>query len=44
MHVVVIVAMPSNLNEVLDHCCPGSRGVSCEDLGAHPGGHLEVES
>ena len=44
MHVVVIVAVRSDLNEMFNHCCPGGRRVSCEDLGADPGGHLEVDS
>ena len=42
VHVVVVVAHPGDLDEGFDHCCSGAGRLTREDLGAHPGGHLEL--
>ena len=41
MHVVVVEAVLSYLDEILNDRSSLGRRLSGEDLGAHPGGHLE---
>ena len=41
MHIVVVEAVLSYLDEVLNDRSSLGRRLSGEDLGAHPGGHLE---